>query len=122
MNQIPYFKLTGFAIIILIIWNCAVCHGKSANVKRVKRFTDDESFAQLQHHHKTSNEAANDQRNINAFKDLYNSDKIIFDHGDLYQKNKDQTTAASTTNNNSPKANETNHRYAGKANGEYEFR
>lgn len=123
MKQISYFTLTGFAITILLISNCGVCHGKSANVDQVKRLTDDESSAQLHHNYKVLNEANADQKAINAFKDRYNSDKIVFDRGDLYPINKDQTTIASTaTSNDLPSVNKIIHQYSGKENGEYVFR
>lgn len=126
--------IAGVAIAIILISNCVVvCHEISANVNRVRRLTDDGPSLQLQHrqYHRyqksTSDQQINtDQRNVNTFKDRFNTDQIVFDRGDLYDKINaaDQTTAASsmTISNNLPKSNETNHQYSGKANGEYEFR
>lgn len=130
MNQISCFNFSGFVIIVIIlISNCVVCHEKSAN-RRMSRLTDDGSV-QLQQHHlyhyqKQSIEPNTDQRNVNIVKDRFtNSDKIIFDRGDLYGMiNNERTTTvpSMTISNNIPKTNETNHQYSGKANGEYEFR
>ncbi|XP_055318519.1 uncharacterized protein LOC129576822 [Sitodiplosis mosellana] len=124
-------NVVGVAIAIILISNCVVvCHEKSANVNRVRRLTDNGPLMQLQQQqqqHHQQQQINTDQRHVNTFKDrLRNSDKIVFDRGDVYEaiKNDRTTTVASssmTISNNLPKTNETNHQYSGKANGEYEF-
>ncbi|XP_031622426.1 uncharacterized protein LOC116340213 [Contarinia nasturtii] len=114
----------GVAIAITLLSNCVVCHETSANVNRMWRMTDHGPLVQLQRYQKPSSsytEINTDQRN--TFKDRFNNDKIVFDHGDLYDKMDNERTTVSSPiiNNNPPNNNETYHQYSDKGNGEYVF-
>lgn len=106
--------------------NCAVCHEKSANVNQMRQLTDNEQqqLQLQQQYQKTSNEPNTDQRHANTFRDRFSNDKIVFDRGDVYGtvNTKPTEDSSMTINNMLSKSNETNHHYASKANGEYEFR
>lgn len=119
MFQITWIHFVGITVAIVLISNCVVCHEKSTNNYRKRRFTDDD-VVQLQQ--KSSIEPfVTDQRHLNMFKDRFNNDKIVFDRHPTTTE-RVPTASMSISNNTPQKSNETNHQYSGTANGEYEFR
>lgn len=121
MFQILWVHFAGITVVaIVLISNYVVCHEKSTNDYRKKRFTDDD-VVQLQQQKSSIEPIITDQRHLNMFKDRFNSDKIVFDRHPTTTERL-PTASMSISNNTPQKSNETNHQYSGTANGEYEFR
>lgn len=117
MNRISSFHI---AIAALFISQFGVfgheIKSASASVHRLHRSMDDESLSLQQSHHKKS---TSDAKN----------DNIVFEHDDVYSTKSTERIEDAPLfppslgiRSNALKANETNHQYSGKANGEYEFR
>lgn len=120
MNRISSFHVVYVATAILFLSQFgAIGHeiqSASASVHRMHRSMDDESLKPQQQHNKKS---TSDTKN----------DNIVFEPDDVYDTKSTERTKDSplfppslAIRSNTPKSNETNHQYLGKANGEYEFR
>lgn len=118
-------------IAIILVSKCIDGHEKSANlyVNRMEQLTDNKSVQLQQSQHSKSETYINSNpKNVqtsNHYSTYYNNNnhKIVFDRRDVHGTvNLQAPVTRMTISEGFVKFNETEHRYTGKANGEYEFR